>query len=259
MVKINVAVIPAAGLNKRLADLNFTKILPKPMLPIIDKPILEYIIKFLVNNGVQRVYMIVNNKKKVIIDYFGSGEEFDTKIMYLEQGKPTGIADAINTAQEYINEPFFCVLGDTFVPNQRIDKLVNIFQVNNATAFEALSLEENAVNIKESCEVVMGDDHKISELVEKPDRVFGNIRGSGIYIFEPKIFELISNWSKRNENGEKGITEILNDLAKKGELYGGFLEKMDVNVNYSRDLIKASVHALSESGVDLERRNGWRT
>ena len=121
MIQIKDAVIPAAGNNKRLESLKLTRILPKPMIPIISKPILEYVISFLAYNEVQNIYLVVNNKKESIINYFGNGSDFGVNIRYITQENLNGIAGAINLVKDHISDNFLCVLGDTFIIKQKID------------------------------------------------------------------------------------------------------------------------------------------
>ena len=131
-MKINIAVIPAAGKNSRLLDLPLTKILPKTMLPILNKPILHYIIDQLKSEGIKQIFIIVNNKKEIIRDYFGDGEEYGVKISYIYQKKLTGIADAIKLSNQYINKPFFTILGDTFISESPFKKMSRVLlQMHN--------------------------------------------------------------------------------------------------------------------------------
>lgn len=112
MNKIKVGVVPAAGKGRRLNDFPLTKVLPKPMLPILNKPILEYVIDNMKSIGIEEVYIIVGPKKKIIQDYFADGKDFDLHITYIEQRPSKGIAHAIGLTKNHISEPFMVILGD---------------------------------------------------------------------------------------------------------------------------------------------------
>ncbi len=91
MKQIKIGVIPAAGKGSRLKDLQLTKILPKGLLPLLNKPILEHVIETLKDFGIKEVYLIVGHKENLIMEYFGGGQELGVKITYVEQPAPLGI------------------------------------------------------------------------------------------------------------------------------------------------------------------------
>ncbi len=95
MKRIKVGVIPAAGYGRRLISLPLTRVLPKCLLPILNKPILEYVIENMKKMGVEDVYMIVGFKKDLIQEYFEDGSDFGINIKYILQSNPLGIAHAI--------------------------------------------------------------------------------------------------------------------------------------------------------------------
>src|SRR3990170_3123027 len=148
MKKIKVGVIPAAGKGRRLNDLPLTKVLPKPLLPILNKPILEYVIENMKKMGVEEVYIVVGFKKEIIQEYFGHGEDIGVKINYVEQPNPQGIAQAIGLTHDCVDEPFVVILGDDLTIAESLDNLVKDFWVKRAKVVEGVILEKNVERLK---------------------------------------------------------------------------------------------------------------
>ena len=105
------AVILAGGLGTRLRP--YTKSLPKPMLPLGKKPILEYEIEWIKKNGIKEIVICVSYLRKKIENYFGDGSKFGVKIEYAISSKPLGDAGQLKTAQKFIDDTFVCVYGDS--------------------------------------------------------------------------------------------------------------------------------------------------
>lgn len=248
MSHIKNAIIPAAGNNKRLETLKLTRILPKTMIPIIGKPILEYIIGFLAYNNVQNIYIIVNNKKETIINYFGNGSDFGVNIKYIVQEHVNGIAMAINLTKDLMSGDFICILGDTFIRKQRIDNMIKKFYDENAVVVQALSLEQDESKIRQSCNVVVSNDDRIVNIVEKPKQTQTNIRGSGIYVFNQEIFDFISKTKKTSVRNEVEITDTIRLIAESNKAYGSWLQFNDININVEKDIELATIIALEHEG-----------
>lgn len=252
MVQIVDAVIPAAGFNKRLENLRITRLLPKSMIPIIGKPVIEYIVDFLVENGIENIYIIVGNKKESIISYFGNGDEFGVKIRYLFQENANGIAMALTLAKEVIGESFLCVLGDTFIPKQRITTIFETSQERNAVVVQAVVQEFNKNRIQQSCNVVLGNGNKILDIIEKPLVPTSSIRGSGIYIFKREIFNYITETPKSDVTGQVEISDTIKLLSRQGKAFYVMLEALDVNINVIDDLLLATQMALKDRGLQYD-------
>jgi dTDP-glucose pyrophosphorylase len=245
-MQIRDAIIPAAGNNKRLEGLRLTRLLPKSMIPIVGKPVLEYIVRFLVNNGIRNVYIIVNNKKESIMSYFGDGTDFGISIDYIVQENPNGIATAIDLAKDFVKGNFICILGDTFVVKQNISNMIETSYDKKAVAVQALTAESDVWRIKQSCNVVIDDMNRIIDIIEKPQNVQNNIRGSGIYVFNQEIFDYISRTVKTSTRGEVEITDTIKLVAQSGRAYGEWLRPGDININVINDIVLATQMALQE-------------
>jgi dTDP-glucose pyrophosphorylase len=247
--QIRIGVIPAAGKGSRLKDLQLTKILPKVMLPLLNRPILEHVIQALKDIGVEEIYIIVGHKKNLIIDYFGDGQEFGVKIKYVEQPAPLGIADAIGRVEHFINEPFIVVLGDSFFLSHNLGDLVKTFWEKNALALEGITVENSIEALKRACNVVLDADERIIDICEKPKNPSSAYRGVGTYIFDPAVFEYIKQTPIGPPREEKEITNTIKLMTTTKKVYAALIKGIEININTLDDLIAAtSLLLLHEKG-----------
>lgn len=240
MKTVRVGIIPAAGKGNRINDLPLTRILPKPMLPILDKPILEYVIENMKKLGVEVLYMIVGFRKDVIKEYFRNGEEWGIKIYYIEQKKLRGIAHAISLAKNYVSEPFAVILGDDFTIAESLYNIVESFFAKSAWAVEGVVIEKDVEAIKRTCCLTMNEHGRVIEIEEKPNNPKSHLRGCGIYIFDPVVFEYIERTPITPFRNEMEITTTLKIMAENGKVYGSFINGINVNINTFDDLMKAA-------------------
>lgn len=240
MNKIKIGLIPAAGKGLRLNDLLLTRVLPKPMLPILNKPLLQYAIENLKSMGVEDVYIIVGSKKEIIQEYFGNGEDFGLDITYIEQKPLKGIAHAVSLTKDFISEPFSVILGDDLTITNSLNNLVELFWEKNALVIEGVVTENNIDAIKRACCITLSDDGKIMEIIEKPFAPKSNLRGIGVYLFDPKVFDFIENTPVSTKRYEKEITDTIGLIAKEGRAYASLINGVNINVNTSSDLMVAT-------------------
>jgi len=239
MKRIKVGCIPAAGKGKRINCLPLTKVLPKPMLPIGNKPILEYVVLNMKAMGVKTIFIIIGHKKDVIMDYFEDGSEFGVDIQYIYQREPKGIAHAINLTRDYITDNFITILGDDFTISNSLINLVHLFFEKNATVVEGVVEEKNLEVIKDTCCVKLDENERIIEIIEKPKNPISNLRGIGIYLFSPEIFEFIDKTKPSKIRNELEITNTIRLVSKIGKAYGGLIDGININVNKVEDLMRA--------------------
>lgn len=237
--RIKIGVIPVGGKGERISPLS--ELLPKPMIPVLDRPILELIIKRMVQEfGVSEIYFILAHKKEVIKDYFGDGKKFGAKIRYIEERNPRGIAPAIALAKEYIKEPFLVMLGDDFTLGSA-KNLIKTFFEKKAYVVEGIVKERDIEALKRTCSVIQGRDKKIKDIVEKPEKPTSKLRGCGIYIFDPIVFDYIKKTPKNPKSGKINITDTIGILAKEQKAYAEFIKGTNININTKEELFLANL------------------
>ncbi|MDM5189979.1 sugar phosphate nucleotidyltransferase [Bacillus sp. DX4.1] len=180
-------VILAGGKGRRLRPLTCN--LPKPMLPLIEKPVMEYSIELLKCHGIKEIAITVQYMSTAIQHYFGDGSKWGVKLHYFEDSPPLGTAGSIKQAEEFLDEPFVVISGDALTDfdllegiefHQSSNRMVTMFvkEVPNPLSFGL---------------VVMNEQHEIVRYIEKPswNEVISNVVNTGIYIMNPEIFSYI--------------------------------------------------------------------
>jgi mannose-1-phosphate guanylyltransferase len=205
------AVILAGGLGTRLQP--YTTFVPKPMLPLGEKPLLEHLIEWLKKNGITTTVLCVSYLRKTIEDYFEDGERFGMNIEYAVSAKPLATAGQLKTAEHFIDDSFVCVYGDSIFDFN----LKNMIQQHKKKrAFITMSLY--GYKTKLSYGVI--DTTKNGKVVgwnEKPE-IKANIN-IGCYVMEPKVFGLIPS------NKPYGMDDVIKKAISKKKLVNSFLTK----------------------------------
>jgi len=191
------AVILAAGEGQRLRPFTVTK--PKVMLSIAGKPILQYVVESLAQNGIRNIVLIVGYKKEQVFDYMGSGKQFGVDITYITQGKQLGTAHALAQAKGVTENEFLVLPGDKLIEADTIAQFVRmkpeavlVKRADNPARYGVVTVEEGMVK----------------EFVEKPEQSQSNIINTGIYAFTTKVFGFIEP--------ELDIPDALNNMLAQG-------------------------------------------
>lgn len=243
-MKVRKAIIPAAGLGTRF--LPATKAQPKEMLPIVDKPTLQYIIEEAINSGIEEILIITGRNKKSIEDHFDKSVELELElekkgkddlleqvrqisdmvnIYYIRQKEPKGLGHAIGCAKSFIgNEPFAVLLGDDIVYAEKpcLKQMIEAYDEYKTTILgvqEVKSEDVSKYGIIDGTNID-GRVYKVKNLVEKPqiDETPSNIAILGRYIINPAIFEIIEH-TIPGKGGEIQLTDALKELAQKEAMY----------------------------------------
>ena len=193
------AVVMAGGKGERLGAL--TEAIPKPMLPIGDKPILERIVRHLVSHGIRRIFISVSHYAKMIEDHFGDGSGFFCKIEYLREDKPLGTGGPIALLPERPRAPLVVMNGDLLTTIN----IARLLAFHRAGSFAAtMALREHIVKVPFGVAELEGP--RVSRLVEKPSL---NYRiNAGIYVLSPDILPRIA------KDRMYPITELLESCLK---------------------------------------------
>ncbi|MBU3209300.1 UTP--glucose-1-phosphate uridylyltransferase GalU [Clostridium algidicarnis] len=246
MMKVRKAIIPAAGLGTRF--LPATKAQPKEMLPIVDKPTLQYIIEEAVDSGIEEILIITGRNKTSIENHFDKSVELELElekkgktdlleevrkisdmvnIHYIRQKEPKGLGHAIYCAKSFIgNEPFAVLLGDDIVYNEEKPCLKQMIEVYDKYETSILGVQEvdkkdvNKYGILDGS-IIEDRVYNVNDLVEKPsvDCAPSNVAILGRYIINPSIFEILEH-TKAGKGGEIQLTDALKELTKKENMYG---------------------------------------
>lgn len=241
--KITKVVIPAAGFGTRF--LPQTKAMPKEMLPVVDKPVIQYVVEEAVHSGVENIIIVTGANKRAIEDHFdvpnedlvknlmsGNKEAILEKIrkisdmanfIYIRQKGPYGNGTPILAAEPVIeDEPFAVLWGDEFIYSKppRLKQMIEVYEKYGGIVISGVKIEHKE-DLKRygiaELEHVEGNVHKIKRIVEKPepDEAPSNIATHGGYILPPDIFSALKRL-KPGKGGEIWLTDAINLLKNEG-------------------------------------------
>lgn len=265
-MKIRKAIIPAAGLGTRF--LPATKSQPKEMLPIVDKPTLQYIVEEAVDSGIEEILIITGRNKSSIEDHFDKSLELELEleakkkyellnevrsiseminIHYIRQKEPKGLGHAVYCAKSFIgNEPFAVLLGDDIVYGKKpcLKQLIEAYEVYRTTILGVQTVNTNDISkygiiqgeyIKESI-------FKVNSLIEKPSikNAPSNIAILGRYIITPSIFDILENVPP-GLGGEIQLTDALKELSKAESLFAIAFEGTRYDVGDKLGFLQATI------------------
>ncbi len=269
MKKVRKAIIPAAGLGTRF--LPATKAQPKEMLPIVDKPTIQYIIEEAVASGIEDIIIVTGRGKRAIEDHFDKSYELEetlakkgkmkqleevqgisklANIHYIRQKEPLGLGHAIACASRFIgDEPFAVLLGDDIVHNQDtpcLKQLIDVYNRFNSSVIGVQEVPEQDVSKYGVISVKNGaiEDRvfHIDNLVEKPkvEDAPSNYAIMGRYILRPEIFEILENQTP-GAGGEIQLTDAIKRLNELQMVVGYEFDGERYDVGDKFGFIKATL------------------
>ena len=202
------AVVLAAGQGSRLKPLTNNR--PKPMVPVANRPLLEYVVEAVADAGITDLVLVVGYKRDRIQTYFGDGDDFGVDIEYAVQEKQLGTGHAVLQAEPYVSGPFVVVNGDRIITPTVVERVV-----------EAVTRGERAMAVTRSDQPsgygeVTLDGDAVSRVTEKPgpDRSSSEIINAGVYGFDRSIFDAIRE-TETGADGELGITSTIQRLVER--------------------------------------------
>ncbi|QNF26202.1 UTP--glucose-1-phosphate uridylyltransferase GalU [Metabacillus elymi] len=277
-MKVRKAIIPAAGLGTRF--LPATKAMPKEMLPIVDKPTIQYIIEEAVESGIEDIIIVTGKGKRAIEDHFDHSFELEHTLMekgkiellnevqkasklvdihYIRQKEPRGLGHAIWCARKFIgNEPFAVLLGDDIVRAEKpcLKQMIEQYERYNASIIGVQHVKDEEVSrygIVDGFEI--GERfYNVSNLVEKPkqEEAPSNLAIMGRYILSPKIFDLLAE-QKPGAGGEIQLTDAIAALNELEAIYAYNFEGKRYDVGEKMGFIQTTIElALQREDLKYE-------
>ncbi|EHJ02059.1 MULTISPECIES: UTP--glucose-1-phosphate uridylyltransferase GalU [unclassified Clostridium] len=265
-MKVKKAIIPAAGLGTRF--LPATKAQPKEMLPVVDKPTIQYIVEEAVASGIEEILIITGRNKKSIEDHFDKSIELELEleksgkaellelvrdisdmvdIHYIRQKEPRGLGHAIHCAKTFVgNEPFAVLLGDDVVDSETpcLKQLIDCYSEYKTTILGVQTVAKENVPKYGIVDGIHIEDrvYKVKDLVEKPsvEEAPSNVAILGRYIITPEIFNILEN-TKPGKGGEIQLTDALKTLITKEAMYAYNFEGKRYDVGDKLGFLQATI------------------
>ena len=205
------SVILAGGLGTRLQP--YTTFMPKPMLPLGEKPLLEHLIDWNRRNGIKSIVLCVSYLRKTIEDYFEDGKRFGVKIEYAVANRPLATAGQLKTAENFVDDTFVCMYGDSIF-DFNLKKM--IVHHKKTKSFVTMGLFEYKTNLPYGV-IYTAKNGKVTDWKEKPE-IDANIN-MGCYVMEPGIFDLIP------KNKPYGMDDLVRNVMAKKKTVQSFVTK----------------------------------
>jgi UTP--glucose-1-phosphate uridylyltransferase len=282
--KVRKAVIPAAGLGTRF--LPATKAQPKEMLPLVDKPLIQYVAEECVASGIEHIIIVTGKGKNAIEDHFDTARSLErfleergkkdqaemirkissmVRVSYTRQQDPLGLGHAVLVARDLVgDEPFAVLLGDVIIPgpNPATKQLVEVYE---ATGVGAIAVEEVPKNMTHLYGIVDGEPApqppwgarlmRIRGLVEKPkpEKAPSNLAITGRYVLPPEIFDCLER-TKPGAGNEIQLTDALRILAQERGLWAYIYDGISYDAGDKLGFLKATVEIAlqnAELGADF--------
>ena len=265
-MKVRKAVIPAAGLGTRM--LPATKTVPKEMLPLVDKPVIQYIIEEAVNAGIEDILIITNRSKSAMDDYFDYYPELETRlnqagkdkelsevrraadlanIFYVRQKETKGLGHAISRARRFVgDEPFAVLLGDDIMRSDKpvIGQLIEAAEKYDASAVGVQTVATEAISKYSSVKVSPLEERvfSVSDMNEKPApaEMFSNYAILGRYVLTPDIFDILDRQTP-GYGGEIQLTDALRTLCLQKPMVAVDFEGRRYDTGNLRGFLEATI------------------
>jgi UTP--glucose-1-phosphate uridylyltransferase len=267
-IVISKAVIPAAGLGTRF--LPATKAQPKEMLPIIDTPVIQFVVEEAVHSGIEDVLIIIGRSKRAINDHFDRSFELEqylqereqpellrqirdiselVRLFSIRQKEQRGLGDAILCAQQHVNnEPFAVLLGDTIVESASGEPVTRqLIEVFTRVRASIIAVEEVPHDKVSRYGVIAGAEtgrglYRLDRLVEKPspEEAPSNLAIAGRYILSPSVFDYLAQ-TPPGKGGEIQLTDALNAMAGREPVYAWRMEGRRYDIGNRLDYLKTTV------------------
>ncbi|MBP2437279.1 UTP--glucose-1-phosphate uridylyltransferase GalU [Microbacterium amylolyticum] len=262
------AVMPVAGLGTRF--LPATKATPKEMLPVVDKPAIQYVVEEAVAAGIRDVLMIIGRNKNAIANHFDSVPELEEKLTakgddsklgrvrkssdladvhLLRQGEPKGLGHAVYRAKQHVGDsPFAVMLGDDLIDERDplLPKMIEVNEQKKAMVVALMEVEPENISLYGCASVEKTDDPdvvKVVDLVEKPaqEDAPSNLAIIGRYLLTPEIFDVLER-TEPGKGNEIQLTDALKDVATDDnnvDVYGVIFRGRRYDTGDKLDYIKA--------------------
>lgn len=268
-MKVRKAIIPAAGLGTRF--LPMTKAIPKEMLPVVDKPVIQYVVEECVESGIEEILIVIGSGKRAIEEHFGRSANLERELVdrgnpelcdeirrisemanihYIWQNELKGLGDAVLCGQSFCgNEPFALLLGDTIVESDDPTRpvLKQLLEIYNEHQVSVVALEEvpddkvSRYGIAGGSEI-QGGVIKIDQLIEKPTLAESpsNLAIASRYLFRPEIFSYLTD-TPRGTNNEIQLTDAMYAMLAAHSMYGLRFTGKRHDIGNKLDFLKTNI------------------
>ena len=270
-MKVQKAVIPAAGLGTRF--LPATKAQPKEMLPVVDKPTIQYVVEEAVTAGIRDILIVTGRGKRTLEDHFDRSFELEyyleqagkhdelkqvreitemAVIQYIRQRDPLGLGAAVATAEPHVaGEPFAVLLGDDIMidPDPLLGRMIAIYERYGRSVIAVQEVPREEIHLYGAVKPEHVDDDlvRVMDIVEKPqpEEAPSNLAAIGRYVLTPEIFDAVRETTP-DSRGEVQLTDAIGLLAREQAVYAFVFDGTRYDIGKKLDYLRATVELAAE-------------
>lgn len=249
MSETPVGVILSAGKGSRIDPFNTH--FPKPMLPILNRPIIEHQIDQMKQVGIHEIIVVVGHLKETIIDHLGDGSAFGVDVRYVEQSQTLGIAHAVMQLERHIKRHFLLYLGDILYVPRDLGAMVDISRRFDAVVVLAAKHESDREAISKNFLIDLDARGRVTRVIEKPRYLVNDLKGCGIYYFAPDFFDAVRQTPRTALRDEYEITTAIQISIDLGHpVHVAPVVEWDLNITFPKDILEGNRYWREREQVD---------
>lgn len=238
--------ILAAGRGTRMGP--FSERYPKPLLPVCNVPLIQHQIALMRSVGVEEIFVLIGHRGYKIVRVLGDGSQLGVRIHYVEQSAMLGIAHAVGCLEPHLDRPFLLSLGDIFFVPGDLGEMQRLLEEQGGGGVLAVRNETDPDAVRRNFTVQLSDDGYVRRVIEKPRHPTTRIKGVGLYLFDPSIFDAIRRTPRTALRDEYELTESIQVMIDDGRpVRVAHVVHEDINVTTPADLLRCN--------LDQARRN----
>jgi dTDP-glucose pyrophosphorylase len=240
-------VILAAGKGTRMRP--FSEHWPKPILPVLGKPLMVHQLDMMASLGVRDVVIVIGHLGHEVVRTLGDGSRFGLRLRYVEQEETLGIAHAVSRLEPHVDRPFFLFLGDIFFGTENFTAMVEPLASGRAQGVLACKREPDLAKIRRNFVVLNGPDGRVQRVIEKPRHPRTDLKGCGIYLFDLAFFDAVRRTPRTAMRNEYEITDAIQIFIDDGyRVESAEVVREDINVSFPPDLLELNLRMLDRLG-----------
>lgn len=240
--------ILAAGRGSRMVP--FGESIPKAIMPIGNRPLIEYQIEQMRGLGITEIAILVGHKGFEISKTLGDGERLGVRLIYVEQTVTAGIAHALGRLESVLPRPFVLMLGDIFFEPRNLADLVTEYEEHGCNAVLAAKYEHDIAAIRKNFAILQDESGRVRRVIEKPRHPQNNLKGVGLYMFDPVVFDSIRRTPRTAMRDEYELTEAIQVMINdEWHVRVSDCIANDINLTVPSDVLKCNLYVAANRGT----------
>ena len=240
-------VILAAGKGKRIQP--FSHHTPKPLLPVLDRPLIVWQIAAMRELGVREIVIVIGHLGHHVVQALGDGSAHGVKLSYVEQEQVLGIAHAVSQLEPYVTRPFLLFLGDIFFETRDLGSMLELYRAEGVDGVLAVKVEKDKSALRRNFTVDLDERGRVRRVIEKPRHPSTDLKGCGLYLFDTTIFDAVRRTPRTALRDEYELTDAIQIFIDYG--YGVVPANVvldDLNLSGPEDLLHLNLHVMRKAG-----------